>query len=162
MAKNEIEVKKTDSIFDELNRLHQSISKRAYDLFRNSRNWGGELADWLSAERELITKPAVELRQKDGHFEVMAALPGIDAKDLDVRITPDDLLIEAETTHEDKTDKGTVHISEFSSGQVFRSVHFPEPIDPNTAKAEYKNGILEVTATIAKAASAKKVEIKAA
>jgi len=161
MAKNEIEVKRTESIFDELDRLHQAVSQRAYDLFRNG-NWGGALADWLSAERHLITKPSIELSEKDGQFAVMAALPGVDAKDLDVRITPTDLLIKGETTHEKKTDKGTVHVSEFSGAHVFRSIHFPKPIDPDTAQAECKDGILRLTATIAKIASANKVEIKAA
>jgi HSP20 family protein len=161
MAKNEIEVRKTESIFDELDRLHQAVSQRAYDLFRSG-NWGGALGDWLSAERDLITKPAIELSEKDGQFEVMAALPGVDAKDLDVQITATDLLIKGETTHEKKTDKGTVHVSEFSSGRVFRSIHFPKPIDPDTVKAECKDGILRLTAAIAKSASAKKVDIKAA
>jgi HSP20 family protein len=161
MAKNEIEVKKAESVFDELDRLHQAVSERAYDLFRSG-NWGGALADWLSAERDLITKPAIELSEKDGQFEVKAALPGVDAKDLDVQITATDLLIKGETTHEKKTDKGTVHVSEFSSGRIFRSIEFPKPIDPNSAKAECKDGMLRLTATIAKTASAKKVDVKAA
>jgi HSP20 family molecular chaperone IbpA len=162
MAKGEIEVKKPQTLLDELEKLHQAITQRAYDLFRTGSSWGGPLADWLNAERELIAKPAVELRQRDGQFEVSAALPGIDAKDIDLQITPEELLIKAETTREKKTDKSTVHMSEFSCGQVFRSVRFPERIDPETAKAEYKNGMLQLTATIAKSAAAKKVDVKAA
>ena len=144
-----------------LDRLHQAVSEPAYDLFRSG-TWGGALADWLSAERDLITKPAIELSEKDGQFEVIAALPGADAKDLDVQITATDLLIKGETTHEKKTDKGTVHVSEFSSGRIFRSIEFPKAIDPTSAKAECKDGMLRLTATIAKSASAKKVDVKAA
>ena len=163
MARGEIEVKKADTIFNELDRLHQGISRRAYDLFRNGGTLsGGALGDWLAAERELVSKPAVELRQKDNQFEVLAALPGIEPKDLDVQITPEYLLIKAETTHEHTTDEGTVHLCEFTSGKSFRSIHFPEKIDPNSAKAEYRNGMLRLTAAIAKAATAQKVEIKAA
>ena len=162
MAKGEIEVKRTDTVFDELDRLHQAISKRAYDLFRNGGSFGGALEDWLSAERELNAKPAVELRQKDGRFEMLVALPGIDAKDVDVQMTPEEVLIKVEATRENKTDKGTVHLSEFSTGQLFRSIRFPEPVVPNTAKAEYKNGILHLTAAIATNAAATKVEVKAA
>jgi HSP20 family protein len=163
MARGDIEVRKADTIFDELDRLHQVISQRAYDLFRNGRAmWGGGLTDWLTAERELVSKPAVELRLKDSQFEVLAALPGVEAKDLDVQITPEDVLIKAETTHEHAADGGTVHFCEFESGKIFRSVHFPEKIDPDSAKAEYRNGMLHVTAAITKAAAAQKVEIKAA
>jgi len=163
MARNDIEVKKVPTIFEELDRLHQDISRRAYDLFRNSGTaWGGALADWLNAERELIWKPAAELRQTDREFEVRMALSGVDPKDLDVQITPEDLLIKSEGEHEHKPEAGTVHLCEFASGRIFRSIHFPETVDPESAKAEYKNGMLRVTAAIAKAATAKKIEIKAA
>ena len=162
MAKNEIEIRKTGTISEELERWHQAISQRAYDLFQNGGSWGGALADWLNAERELFAKPAVELRQKRGQFEVLVAVPGVDAKDIEVRVTPDEALIKAETTTENKTDKGTVHLSEFSSGQVFRAIRFPSPIDPNSAKAEYKNGMLQLTAALAKSVTAKKVDIRAA
>ena len=163
MARGDIEVKKADTIFNELDRLHQAISRRAYDLFRNGGTlWGGAFGDWLTAERELISKPAVELRQKDSQFEVLAALPGIEAKDLDVQITPEDVLIKAETSHEHTADTGTVHVCEFAVGKIFRSIHFPEKIDPDSAKAEYRNGMLRLTATIARAATAQKVDVKAA
>jgi HSP20 family protein len=162
MAKGAIQVKKTETVLDEIDRLHQAISRRAYDLFRDGGTWGGAVADWLNAERELISKPPIELRQKDNGFEVLAALPGIDAKDLDVQITPDDLLIKGETTHEHKADAGTVHVCEFQSGRAFRSIHFPEKVDPDSVKAEYRNGLLRLTAAIAQPSTAKKVDIKAA
>jgi HSP20 family molecular chaperone IbpA len=43
-----------------------------------------------------------------------------------------------------------------------KKADFPEKIDPNSAKAEYQNGMLRLTAVIAQAATAQKVEIKAA
>jgi HSP20 family protein len=162
MAKNEIAVKKSESILDEIDRLQQTIRQRAYDLFESGDGWRGAVENWLKAEGELIAKPAIELRQKDGVFEVLAALPGIDAKDLDVQITGNDLLIKGQTTSERKTDEGTVHTSEIKTGKVFRSIQFPEPIDPESARAEFKNGMLEVTVTIAKGPVAKKVAIQAA
>jgi HSP20 family protein len=163
MRKRDIVVRRTESIYNELDRLHTAISRRAYDLFRsNGTEWGGDLRDWLAAERELITKPAVELHQKDGHFEVLATLPGIEAKDLDVQVTPEDVLIKAESTHEHTADKETVHVCEFGCGKIFRSVHLPEQIDPASAKAEFKNGMLQVTAAIAKAATTEMVDVKAA
>jgi HSP20 family protein len=162
MARGQIEVKKIDTLFDELDRLHQAIQERAYDLFRsNGTSWGSAMRDWLTAERELVAKPPIELRQADNHFEVLAALPGIEAKHLDVQITPEDVLIKADTPHEHAAE-ATVHACEFGSGKIFRSIHFPEKIDPESARAELKNGMLHVTATIAKVAEAKKVEIKAA
>jgi len=163
MARNGIELRRTDSIRDEIERVERAISQRAYDLFRTSGTpWGSALADWLSAERSLVWKPAVELRQKDNQFEVLAATAGVDPKDLDVQVTPDDLLIKGNVDHEHTSQEGDVHVCEFKSGQMFRSVHFPQKIDPSSVKAEYKNGMLHLTAAIATSAEATKVPVKAA
>lgn len=114
-------------------------------------------------KRDTIFDEVERLRQKNNHFEMLAALPGVEAKDPDVQITPDDVLIKAETAHEHSADKGSVHFCEFDGGKLFRSIHFPEKIDPDSVKAGYRNGMLRLTAAIAKAAPVpQKVEIKAA
>jgi HSP20 family protein len=162
MAKNDVALRKAETIFNELDQLHTAISRLAYDLFRNRGSlWGGPLADWFNAEHQLVWKPAIELRQKDSQFEVLAATPGVEAKDLDIQITPEDMLIKAEIHHQHKPEEGAVQVCEFTEGQLFRSVHFPEKVDPDSATAEYRNGMLRITASIAKPA-AKKVEIAAA
>ena len=119
------------------------------------------MADWLDAERQLVWKPAVELRQKDDQFEVLTATPGVEAKDLDVQVTPEDVLIKADVHHEHTREEGAVQICEFNSGKLFRSIHFPERVDPGSVKVEYRNGMLRLAAAIAKPAT-QKVEIRAA
>ena len=116
----------------------------------------------MNAERELVWKPAVELRQKDAQFEILAALPGVEAKDLDIQVTSEDVLIKADINHEHTTQEGAVHLCEFERGKLFRSIHFPEKIDPDSVKADYRNGMLRLTAVMAKAAIAKKVNVRAA
>ncbi len=160
MAQSNIVLRKVDTVFDELQQLHTAINRRAYDLFRNHENlWTEPLADWFDAEHQLIWKPAIELRQKDSHFEVLAATPGVEAKDLDVEITPDDVLIKAEVRHKHMAEEGAVKVCEFDSGKLFRSIHFPEKIDPDSVTAEYRNGMLHLTAKIAKP-TVTKVEIR--
>ena len=158
----EIQVKKPNSILKDLTELHESINKRAYELFLSPEGLlGGPLSDWFRAERELVWRPAIELRQKDGQFELEAALAGVDPKNLDVQVTPEDILITATGEHSHETKEGTIHVCEFASGRLFRSVHLPERIDPESVKAEYRNGMLRLTATVAKTAT-KKVDIQAA
>lgn len=160
MARNDIALRKAETIFNELDQLHTAISRRAFDLFRKRGDvWGGPLADWLNAEQQLVWKPAIELRQKDGQFEVLAATAGVDAKVLDVQITAEDVLIKADVHHKHTPEEGAVQVCELNGGQLFRSVHFPEKVDPESATAEYRNGMLRVTASIAKPATQKKVEI---
>ena len=162
MARNDIALRKAETIFNELEQLRHAINRRAYDLFgKRGDLWGGPLADWLNAERQLVWKPAIELRQKDNQFEVLAATPGVEAKDLDVQITSEDVLIKADIGHTHTPEEGAVQLCEFNGGQLFRSIRFPEKIDPDSVTAEYRNGMLRLTASIAKSA-AQKVEIKAA
>ena len=152
-----------DSIVDQLEQVQQRVAERAYELFRGRGTfWGDAWADWFTAERETVWKPAIELRERDGTFTVEAALPGVDPKDVNVDITPQDLVIKAETEHTHSKDEGRVHQCEFVAGQVFRSVHFPKPVDVAKAKAEYRNGLLIVTAPIIPEAQAKRLDVKAA
>ena len=50
---------------------------------------------------------------------------------------------------------------EFKPGKLWRSIRFPKTIDPATAKAEYRNGLLKLTAAIA-GRERKKVPVTAA
>jgi HSP20 family molecular chaperone IbpA len=144
-----------ESIVDQLEQLHQRIARRAYELFRGRDGWGDSFGDWLSAERELVWKPAVELREQDGTFTVVAALPGVAAKDITVDITPQDVVIQAASEHRHTEDKGQIHRCEFRAGQVFRSLPFPKAVDATKAKAGYQNGMLNITVPIAPDARAK-------
>ena len=151
-----------DSIVDQLEQLHQRIARRAYDLFRSRDGWGDAFGDWLSAEQELVWKPAVELREHDGTFAIAAAMPGMDAKDISVDITPQEIVIKAATEHRHTEDKGQVHRCEFTAGDVFRSVAFPKAVDATKANAEYQNGMLNITVPIAPEARAIRADIQAA
>jgi HSP20 family protein len=163
MAKTDVQVRTTDTIIDQVNQLERVISDRAYALFRDRHGiFGDPVTDWLSAERALIWKPTIEVRQRDSQVEILAALPGVNAKDVDVEVTPQDVLIKAQVNHEHTADEGTVQICEFSHGRAFRSVHLPASIDPNSVKAEYRNGMLRLTAAVAQVAAPRKVDITVA
>ena len=71
-------------------------------------------------------------------------------------------MIKAATEHRHAEDKGQVHRCEFTAGQVFRSLSFPRTVDATKAKAEYQNGMLNITVPIAPEARAKLVDVKAA
>jgi HSP20 family protein len=155
-------IKKTESIFDELKKMQDRIMHRAYDMFEsNGRALGRDLEHWFNAERELVWKPAIELSEKDEKFHVSVAIPGVDPKTLDIEVAPDYLLIKAEVHHEHTSDNGEVHICEFETGSLFRSIRFPKRVDPTRVQAEFKNGMLYLTAAVAEEAHRRKIEVKA-
>jgi HSP20 family protein len=98
----------------------------------------------------LVWRRAVEVRRKDSRFEVLAAVAGVEPKDLDVRVTPEAVLTKADGDHKHAAQSGEVHLCEFSKGNGFRSIQLPERIDPETAKVAYHNGWLRLTVSLGK------------
>jgi HSP20 family protein len=155
-----IAVKKKETIFDEMRKMQDLIMERAYNIFEtNGRALGRDLENWLDAERQLVWKPAIELRETDGEFHVSIAVPGVDPKAIDIEATEDYLLVKAEVHHEHDAVKDRIHTCEFESGNLFRSVCFPKKINPDKVKAEFKNGMLRLTAELAAEAKTRKISV---
>jgi HSP20 family molecular chaperone IbpA len=94
-------IAKAESVFDELQDMHDRIARRAYDIFTNNgRTVGRELDDWLEAENELVWEPSIELSETDKEFVLDMAIPGVDAKDIDMEVTPDYLVVKAGSRHD--------------------------------------------------------------
>ena len=158
-----VAIRKTSSVFEEVNEIQERITRRAYEIFEsNGGLLGRELENWLQAEQELLWKPAIELREKDGELLLEAALSGLDPEDVEIEVTPEDIILKAETQHQHQEQKDIVHICEFKTGMMFRSIHLPTKINPDRVKAEFNNGLLRLTAQIAQETRAKKSKSEAA
>ena len=145
-----VPIRRSSSTFDQMQEMQDRIMRRAYEIFeQNGSMFGRDLENWTQAERELLWKPAFELSEKDGRFQLEAAVSGVDPKDIDIEVTPEDIIVKGKAQHEHKEQKGLVHYCEFQSGQMFRAIHLPKKIDPNRVKAEFKNGLLRLTAEVA-------------
>jgi HSP20 family protein len=155
-----VAVTRRESLLDQIEQLHHRIERRAYELFRQRDGLPGDpAADWLTAEREIVRKPAVELREKDGTYTVLAALPGVEAKDVAVNVSSEDVMISTAATHSGADTKGHLPQCEFDTAELFRSVHFPKPVDAAKARADYRNGLLTVTVPAARPARTKPVAV---
>ena len=154
-------VRQKESIVDQLEQLHQRIARRAYDLFRGRNGWGDAFGDWLSAEQELVWKPAVELREKDGSFTLAAALPGVDAKDITVDITPQDVVIQARpsTTHRRQRSGPSLRIH---GGPSLPLAAVPKDRRPGQSQGRVSERDAPYHRTGRRQTQAKRVDIKAA
>jgi HSP20 family protein len=163
MATETVPVKQSPSIFDELEKVQKRVMDRAYEIFAGTGQvLGRDFDHWLQAEREILWKPQIELSEKDGEFNISIAVPGVEARDLNIEVTPEELLVKGEIKHEHKEEKGTVHTCELETGSLFRSVRFPKKINPEKVKAEFKNGMLSLKASIAEEQKAKRIAVEAA
>ena len=150
-----------ESVFDEINAMQHRIRERAQKIFRERGGaFGRAVEDWLEAERETIWRPALEVRRTNDAFVVELAAAGLDPKQFDLRVTPTELLLTADVHHSDRAQEGDVIVCEFVNGPLFRSYQFAEPVDPARVSAEYRNGLLRITAPLAHPAT--RVEIRAA
>ena len=149
MRKQSITVRQTESLTDDLDRLHDLISRRAYDIFLSRGVPAGtDLDNWLLAEQELVTRPEIEVRERDGHLELDAVLADLNLDDLDVRVAPQDILIRSSIPSAQEGTKNPLD-RRIVRG-LFGAVHLPQRIDPSTVEAEFRSGMLHVTAALAK------------
>ena len=144
-----VAVHRVESVADEVDAMQRHIASRAEEL-HDPRRGGQPLDDWLAAERETIWRPAMEVQQSDGAYVVEAALAGLEPRQIEVHVAPGDVLISANVHHRHQH-TGDALLCEFSTGPLFRSYHFAHPVDPVRTRAEYRNGLLRITAPLAPA-----------
>ena len=89
--------------------------------------------------------PNVDVINRENEIVVKAELPGVDKKDLDISVTKNTVTIKGTTSHEQKEEKGNYYRSEISRGTYSRTLALPSDVNEDKAKADFKNGILELT-----------------
>ncbi|MBI3047646.1 MAG: Hsp20/alpha crystallin family protein [Acidobacteria bacterium] len=136
-----------DSVAGEIEARERQIAARAEELHDH----GGQnaLDDWLAAERETFWRPAIEVQEHDNGYVVEAAVAGVEPGDLHIRMAPHDVVIEANVHHRHEH-TGDALLCEFATGSLFRSYHFAHPVDPAHTRAQYRNGLLRITAPFAR------------
>jgi len=99
----------------------------------------------LFESRQLMNKPAIELNEQDGKYELKAELPGIDKENIDIEINENYITVKAKTEEKKEEESKNTYKSEFRYGKFMRTIPLPSEVEVNKAKAEFKNGVLTVT-----------------
>jgi HSP20 family molecular chaperone IbpA len=133
-----------------------------FERFGFDRNW---LARFpfdreFFEEREQPMRPAVETLIEGGKFVVRTDLPGIDPKDLDIKVVDNVLTIKGSRQEKRETQKADFFRREIRYGAFERALTLPEGIKAEDLKATYHDGVLELTAAMPKEAAPKEVKIQ--
>jgi HSP20 family protein len=95
--------------------------------------------------RAVAFVPAIEVFEKDGTLCVLADLPGMSGKDVQVEIDDDGLALSGECQIERETYEGGVRRSERQYRYFFRRIPLPDGVDPQQATARFQYGVLEIS-----------------
>jgi len=100
-----------------------------------------------SGEEQLSTTtfvPAVDVYEDEHHVTLKAELPGVDPKDVDIRIENNVLTVRGERKFEKEEKEENFHRIERRYGSFMRSFTLPNTVNPDSVKADYENGLLKI------------------
>jgi HSP20 family protein len=89
--------------------------------------------------------PQIDVFERGDQLVVHADLPGLREEDVKVNLDEGMLTISGERTNTHENDEGGVYQRERSYGSFYRSIALPEGVDPESVRASFDNGVLEVT-----------------
>lgn len=87
--------------------------------------------------------PRARVFDRDGALIVRLELPGLERKDVEVRVEDQVLVVEGERL-DDRPADGGVDRSRWGYGPFRSEVALPHPVDADDVKARFRNGLLEV------------------
>ncbi len=104
---------------------------------------------------------AVDVIDEGDHFAVEAALPGVDAEDVDVRIEGSVVSIKAESKRSKETAEDKYTYRERYHGVVQRSFTLPTEVSSDKAEAKLANGVLKLSLPKVEKAKTHKIKVSA-
>jgi HSP20 family protein len=90
-------------------------------------------------------EPAVDIVEKEKAYEIAAELPGMDDKDIEVKLVDGSLVIKGEKRQEKEEKQKNYYLHERSFGTFERCFAVPVGIDAERIEAQFKKGVLIVT-----------------
>jgi HSP20 family protein len=91
------------------------------------------------------TAPAVDFTDNEKAYEITAELPGIDEKNVEVKVANGVLTIKGEKHEEKEEKKKDYYLRERNFGSFERAFQLPDGVDGDKIEANFKKGVLTVT-----------------
>ena len=107
--------------------------------------------------------PSLDVHETEKAYKVVAELPGLEQKDVEVRLADNALTISGEKRQEHSEAEGGRTYTERSFGRFQRTIPLAAEVDADKVQASFKNGVLTVEAPKNPAARDKtrRIEVKA-
>ena len=89
--------------------------------------------------------PRVDIKKEDKRFVILADIPGVDPKDIDISMDKGILTIRGERKSESTEQNGKTTRVERSYGAFYRRFALPDSADAEGVSASGKHGVLEIS-----------------
>jgi HSP20 family protein len=104
--------------------------------------------------------PSVDILETKDSFVIKAELPGLEAKDVNVSISGDLLIIKGEKKKEEEEKYEHHYCAERYYGSFQRVFRLPTGVHGDKIEAKFEKGVLKVTLPKVEEAKKKEIEIK--
>lgn len=113
-----------------------------------------------SVETRSVWQPAADFLEDNEGYTLRFDLPGVDKKDIDIRLDDGVLTVSGERKpFRSGHDGEAVRWQESDYGRFERSLRLPDDVDESEVKASYHNGVLEVRLAKTESARARRIPI---
>ncbi len=103
--------------------------------------------------------PAVDIKEEDNRFLLIADIPGVDPKDIEIHMEKGILTLKGERESEKKTEREGYKRIEREHGIFYRRFTMPDGVNPEGIEANSKNGVLTVVIPKSEAVQPRRIEV---
>jgi HSP20 family protein len=128
---------------DPFAQLRQNIDEM-FDRFLGNWTGGMNLADRPFGSFGSFM-PEIDVTDTGKEVRIVADLPGMEQKDINVSFLDGSIAIKGEKRQEHEEEKGDVYRCERQYGAFERTIPLPGEVDPDKVRASFKNGVLKIT-----------------
>lgn len=137
----------TETMVPDMWRSFRSEMDRLFDRFGfpSLRRMFDMEPAWRPASSFAFSTPAIDMSEDDNAYKISAELPGLDAKDVDVSISGDTLVLKGDKRQEKEEKDKNYYFSERAYGSFQRAFELPPSIDRDKVSADFSKGVLTIT-----------------
>ncbi len=134
----------------DLSRLQHSMNRLFDSFFGDGGHRDSALMSWA---------PKVDISEVDDEIRLVADIPGMEQKDINLAVKDNTLILKGERQEEKEDEKTDYYRNERIFGSFYRSFSLPSMVDVDKVKAKYKDGVLTITMPKVEKARPKEISI---
>jgi HSP20 family protein len=118
--------------------------------------------DWEVPLSTTAWNPSVDIFENENEVVINAELPGMNAKDIEVKLENNVLMLKGERRFEKEAKEENYHRIEREYGVFSRTFALPTTVNADNVTAEYKDGVLKVILPKKEEIKPKPIKVEAA